>query len=127
MTINFVSKEALVGASIEFTTDDNELPNKISLQLTHNFIEIISLNASGNPVMPTSGFYKIYVKTAPNGAYYSIKNNGTILARKTAGNLLSDGEGQASSFSANPYSIKIVPTGIIGANSYRVDIRQNLT
>ena len=123
-----IKKQALIGVEIILTSDVGGEIHRINPNITHNFIDIISLDGlGGNPVIPTTGTYEIFVSTTKGGGFKSLTDNGSLSAALTGGSALADGVAQGASFEANPYSIKIVPTGVDVAIAYEVHVRQNLT
>lgn len=125
MAVKRVFKEALIGASILFVNSDKENEfESISPSFPFNSIDIISLDVSGNPVTPTTGFYQILVKTDVNGGFKTLSSNGQLDATLTGGSLLVDGEAFSIDFIGLPIEIKIVPVGVDVAVSYRVLIKQ---
>lgn len=127
MTTRQVDKTALVADTIIFTTIDTVVPDLINPSLAHNFVDIVSLDGSGNPVVPASGSYSIFVKTSEGSGFQSITDNGTIAANLTGGDAATDGTPISASFGSNAFEIKVVPATIVGAVSYKVTVRQNLT
>jgi len=127
MSINYVDKTALVAQTILFTTTDPLVPDRLDIDLTHNFVDIVSLDGSGNPVVPSSGSYSIFVKTSEGSGFQSISDNGTIAANLTGGDAAADGTPIVASFGSNAFEVKVVPATIVGAVSYKVTVRQNLT
>lgn len=100
--------------------------NDIEQNLAHSFVDVLSLGADGQPVIPTAGTYKIYVKTMQQGGFKAVQG-GDLDAKLTGGDALPDGLQEGVSFAANALEIKIVPSGVQGVTSYRVQICQNLT
>ncbi|MCJ8293402.1 MAG: hypothetical protein MJK15_03265 [Colwellia sp.] len=126
MSINYTDKTQAVGQTALFTTVDIILPDRIDVGLVHNFIDIVSLDGVLAPVVPSSGTYSIYVKTSEDGGFQAI-TDGVINATLTGGDASADGVPVTASFASNALEIKIVPDTIVGAVSYKVTIRQNLT
>ena len=115
----------LVGNEVIFT--DGSGINQLDPNLPHNFVDIVSLDAQGEPVTPGAGTYTITVQDFREGGFKTVADGGTVTAAETGGTTLVDGVQCSASFRANPLSVKVVPAGVTVAVSYRVSIRQNLT
>jgi len=109
------------------TQDDPVVAQRITANLPHNFVDIVSLDDGGAPVTPGGGNYEIYVKTTKEGGFKALTDNGTIPAANTGGDTLADGVAIGASFLGNPLVIKVVPVGVTGAVSYKVHVIQNAT
>jgi len=108
MTVIRSQKEALIAATIIFTQDDIQA-EKIDDNSANNFVDIISLDGlEGDPVIPTTGTYEIFVKTDVNGGFKAISDNGSLAAGKTGGSALADGIAEGASFTGLAQEIKIV-------------------
>ena len=127
MTTRTISKESIVSVNTLFTVDDPIKTDQLAPNLVHNFVHIVSLDGLGDPVTPASGSYSIFVKPSKDNGFQSITDNGTIDATLTGGNSSADGVAISASYSSNSHEVKVVPDSIVGAVSYRVTIRQNLT
>ena len=127
MTTKRAKKTALIGESILFTVDDPVFINRIDPNLSHNFVDVVSLDGAGNPVTPAAGDYMIYVKTNADGGFKALTDGGSLNAALTGGDSMADGLPVGASFGQNPIEIKVVPVGVDVALAYRVLIIQNLT
>jgi hypothetical protein len=126
MTTKRISKQALVTDELIFDNQDDDEKQAISPSYMSSHIDIISLDGiDGQPVIPTAGSYRIYAQTDEEGAYKSIDKNNIVNAKLTGGELNPDGVAQGSYFIGLPLKIKVVPSGIVGAAAYRVNIKQN--
>ena len=119
------TKSALVSEAILFESGREH--DRINHSYPHNMVDVISMDVSGSPVTPTSGEYRVHVKTSAYGGWKSLSDNGILDATLTGGSSLPDGVGEGATFDGNPFSIKVTPTGIVGAVSYSVTVTQNLS
>lgn len=127
MTTNTVSITDDVARTIIFTTNDSEITRRINPNLVHNFIDIVTLNITGQQTPASAGEFIITFRSSSGSGFQTISDNGTIQANTTGGTGQADGISVSASFASNPHEIKIVPNGVLGVSDYTVTIRQNLT
>lgn len=126
-------KQAAIAETIILTNNDTHYPSRISPTKSHNFVDILSLDAQDSPVTPTAGDYSIYVKTSIDGGFQLLQDGGSDVAGDpmpatvTGGSSMADGVAKSASFGANAIEIKVVPNGVDVATQYRVIVTQNLT
>lgn len=126
MAMKRVSKESLIGSTLLFNAETDSEIEQIEHSFAMNHIDVISLDGlDGNPVIPTTGTYEIYVRTDIDGGFKLIPERGSLEAIKTGGSILADGIAEGVSFTGFPLEFKIVPTGVDVAAAYRVDIKQS--
>lgn len=126
MATKRISKEVLIGSEIIFDNQDDDENVAITPNYMSNQIDIISLDGlDGDPVIPSSGTYKIYVQTDEDGPYKTISKGSTVDAVLTGGSANDDGIFHESYHVGLPLKIKIVPVDVVGPVAYRVSIKQN--
>lgn len=126
MSVKRVKKEALIGETILFVNSDKDDEfESISPNYAYNLIDIISLDVSGNAVLPTSGSFDIYAKTDVDGGFKRVSAHSNYPANKTGGSTLADGVSIDATFIGFPLELKIVPNSVDIAVSYRVNIKQS--
>lgn len=119
-----ISKEAAVGANVEFSSTDGPFDGLDPNQLEH-FVDIVSLDGlGGSPTAPGAGTYAVYYRDTVEGGFKEATGS-PIDATKTGGSALADGVQVGASFTGNPLAVKIVPAGITTATHYRAEVRQN--
>lgn len=129
---NYVSKSIQISDEINF---DHEDKNEVSISA--NFINtVIHINCFDDeelktPVKPTTGSFKVYVKTLGNDAWRLLEQNDVVDAKGTGGaamdinndtelNLVSE-----PSMTAHVTHIKVKPLNVDVANFYRVSVVQD--
>tara|TARA_R110002096_G_scaffold16230_1_gene55519 strand:+ start:302 stop:1432 length:1131 start_codon:yes stop_codon:yes gene_type:complete len=122
---NIASKIATIAESAILTIQNKSLTESLSATLSFNWINVVSLDSSGDPVIPVSGQYLVYVKTSNNTGFERV--NRPIEARKTGGSLMVDGEELGAFYGATLQEIKVVPVDVVGVDSYEVHVRQAKT
>lgn len=122
---NIASKTALINEVAVLTIQNSNLTESLSSSLSFNWINIVSLDSAGDPVVPLSGEYLVYIRTSDNTGYERV--NRPIPAIKTGGSLMSDGNELGVFYGALLQRIKVVPVNVVGVDSYEVHVRQSKT
>ncbi len=122
---NIASKIVPIAQEALFTIQNSNLAESLSPTLSFNWVNVVSLDASGDPVIPSAGEYLVYVKTSDNTGFERV--NRPIRASKTGGSLMPDGNELGAFYGATLQEIKVVPNGVVGVDSYEVHVRQAKT
>ena len=110
---------------IFYANDTDERTDRLDPAYLQNFIEIISMDAGGNAVVPTAGTYTVTAKLVKGGNYRSLSDGGTIDATTTGGDAMADGVGTSSSFVGNAIEIKVVADSVDVATQFYAVVSQN--
>lgn len=127
MASRLISKTAALttgAGTLDFDQTDGER-QRPDPAFAHNFVVITTLDASGDPVVPTAGTYTVYVETAPDGGFESL-SDGAINATDTGGRTGAVGSVASASFDGNPWSIRIVADSVDAGTQFRAHVVQNL-
>lgn len=123
MATKRIDKTDVIANDITFTQADSEVDSP-SPSFINNFVEVVSLDGSGDPIVPSAGTYDVFYKTESNGGFYTPATNPSLTAAQTGGSASTDGLVVATEFRDLPKEIKVEPNGITGVVSYTVFVRQ---
>lgn len=126
MATKRVNKESLISETLIFHNQDDNEKEAISPSFSYGFIDVVSLDAiGGDPCIPTSGYYSVYIRTDERGGFKKIPgaHESRILATTTGGDILVDGVQTGLRFNAAPLEIKIIPVSV-DCPAYQVYITQ---
>jgi len=119
-----ILKTAILPGEMLFLESDPEVV-RVRPDFARTYLDIVTTDASGAPVTPSTGTYTVYAKTADDDmGFQTLQDQGTVQAITTGGSSMPDGQGVQSSFSGNPVAVKVVPSGVDVGVGYKVVITQ---
>lgn len=118
---NIVQKDSLLPNEVSFSSNDAQLPPRLLSHLTFYWIEITSY-LGVNPVIPTDGNYRVFVRTNSFTSWIEIIP--PIKAASTGGSSPNGVAYKASFYSGIIEELKVVPEGVVGADSFTAFISQ---